>query len=207
MYFWHALPTNWESMEYQEFLEVRRYKIAEVIRTAYDKLVHDNTQNNQVQEMDIESIINSAESTKVEFKSTLRVNLFTNKEDSAIENACLKTIAAFLNSAGGRLIIGVDDSGKALGLEVDKFGSEDKQYNHLANLIRERIGAENSMYIDAQFVDFQEKRVFMITCYPAYRQVYVRNGEVEHFYVRTGNSTSELTGTKAEDYILKRFRR
>lgn len=35
MYYWHALPENWEEMEYLEFLEERRKLISKVIRDAY----------------------------------------------------------------------------------------------------------------------------------------------------------------------------
>ena len=35
---WHALPDNWESMEYSEFLENRRFLMAGVMREAFAKL-------------------------------------------------------------------------------------------------------------------------------------------------------------------------
>jgi hypothetical protein len=35
MFYWHALPENWEEMEYLDFLEERRNLIAKVIRDAY----------------------------------------------------------------------------------------------------------------------------------------------------------------------------
>jgi len=38
MYYWHALPNDWQLMEYREFLEQRRKKIAQVIRDGYKKL-------------------------------------------------------------------------------------------------------------------------------------------------------------------------
>lgn len=38
MYFWHALPEGWEDMEYDEFLNKRRALVANVIKTAYEKL-------------------------------------------------------------------------------------------------------------------------------------------------------------------------
>ncbi|MDX9739260.1 MAG: DUF262 domain-containing protein [Candidatus Dojkabacteria bacterium] len=38
MYFWHALPENWEKMEYEKFLVERRKLIAKVISHAFDKL-------------------------------------------------------------------------------------------------------------------------------------------------------------------------
>ncbi len=38
MYYWHALPDNWEQMSYQDFLIERRKRIALVIRDAYEKI-------------------------------------------------------------------------------------------------------------------------------------------------------------------------
>jgi len=36
-----------------------------------------------------------------------------------MESVVAKTIAAFMNSGGGKLFIGVEDSGKILGIEKD----------------------------------------------------------------------------------------
>ncbi|MGB4595667.1 MAG: DUF262 domain-containing protein, partial [Anaerolineaceae bacterium] len=41
MYYWHALPQNWEFMEYNQFLEKRRELIAKVIKDGYNKLILD----------------------------------------------------------------------------------------------------------------------------------------------------------------------
>jgi hypothetical protein len=38
MYYWHALPKNWETLEYKEFLQNRRKLMANVIRDAFEKL-------------------------------------------------------------------------------------------------------------------------------------------------------------------------
>ena len=38
MYYWHALPENWEEMNYQDFLLERRKRIAKVVKSAYQKL-------------------------------------------------------------------------------------------------------------------------------------------------------------------------
>ena len=43
-----------------------------------------------------------------------------------METAVLKTMAGFLNTRGGRLIVGVRDDGTPLGIEADQFESEDK---------------------------------------------------------------------------------
>lgn len=38
MYYWHGLAENWQNMNYQEFLDDRRKRIAKVIKDAYDKI-------------------------------------------------------------------------------------------------------------------------------------------------------------------------
>ena len=39
MYYWHALPDNWEKMDYLDFLEERRKLIAHVIRDGFSTLL------------------------------------------------------------------------------------------------------------------------------------------------------------------------
>ncbi|GIU85377.1 MAG: hypothetical protein KatS3mg008_2152 [Acidimicrobiales bacterium] len=43
MYTWHALPDGWYEMDYATFLEERRKRIAEVIRSGFDQLKRDRT--------------------------------------------------------------------------------------------------------------------------------------------------------------------
>lgn len=38
MYYWHALPDNWELMNYEDFLIARRKKMAQVVKDAYAKI-------------------------------------------------------------------------------------------------------------------------------------------------------------------------
>jgi hypothetical protein len=38
MYYWHALPENWETMNYQHFLTERRKRIAGVVKDAFETI-------------------------------------------------------------------------------------------------------------------------------------------------------------------------
>jgi len=38
LFYWHALPENWENMDYSEFLQKRRVLIAGVIKDAFNKI-------------------------------------------------------------------------------------------------------------------------------------------------------------------------
>src|SRR5206468_507726 len=68
-----------------------------------------------------EELIKRGESKTLEFKSTLRWNLKENRQDDkGVTHAVLKTIAAFLNTEGGDLLIGVADDGLIVGIERDQ---------------------------------------------------------------------------------------
>lgn len=150
-------------------------------------------------------LVEKGESARCEYKSTLRVNLHTGKEDKKIEHACLKTIAAFLNTHGGYLLIGVDDQGKPLGIELDGFPNEDKMHLHLVNLLKQRIGAEHVVQIESRFESLEDKRVLVVKCRPSNLPVYLRDGNIEQFYVRTGPATTELLPSQIQGYIKQRF--
>ena len=67
----------------------------------------------------IAELMSAGESNRVEFKSSARWNLHTGARDDKMELAIAKTVAGFLNSDGGTLLIGVDDDGRAIGLVHD----------------------------------------------------------------------------------------
>ena len=158
-----------------------------------------------VQEPSIAEIIRAGESNAVEFKSSLRVNLHTKTQDSKIEYAVRKTLAAFLNTRGGTLVIGVDDKGNPLGLENDAFKDEDKMDQHLANLIRDRLGPHHTFCLHPRFTDYEGKRILVISSDPANSPAYVKDRKTEYFYIRTGGTTTELPASKIHDYVKQRF--
>src|SRR3989344_669408 len=63
-------------------------------------------QKPEILKEEILGIIKKGESEKIEFKSSLRINLYTNEIDRKIESSSLKTLGAFMNSNGGILLIG-----------------------------------------------------------------------------------------------------
>jgi hypothetical protein len=155
--------------------------------------------------INVPSILASGEGSTIEFKSTLRVNLHTGKPDTRIEHSVLKTIAALLNSDGGYLAIGVDDSGAVIGLSADGFASEDKMSTHLVNLIRDSLGAEHAEYIKASYHTIEGTKLLLITCRRSPRPVFLKHDGEETFYVRLLAATAALTVRQAQDYMLSRF--
>ena len=150
-------------------------------------------------------LIQKGENESVEFKSTLRWNLYTDKKDKAIEKAVLKTLAAFMNSNGGILIVGVDDDGKILGLENDHFEDDDKLLLHLTGIIKERLGAILLKYLHFSLELISEKKILRIDCSPAGLPVYFSDDNSDHFFIRSGPSTTDLRLSKVFNYITDRF--
>jgi Uncharacterized conserved protein len=207
MYYWHALPDNWENLEYKDFLRQRRELMANVIRDAYLQLAGGVVADTaKVPVMAVETLVNNGENTTIEFKSTLRMNLHSGEKDPRMELGVLKTIAAFLNSSGGTLVVGVADDGEPVGIEADKFSNEDKMYLHLVNLLKDRLGPQYMIYVHPRFDDYHEARVMVMECTPGRSPVFVKDGQTERFYVRTGAATTELSGRQTQEFISKRFK-
>ena len=152
-------------------------------------------------EKDLCQLARAGESDSVEFKSTLRCNLHTGKTDKKIENACLKTIAAFLNSSGGILLVGVDDDGNALGLSHDKFTNEDKLLLHFNNLVKAHLGVEFSQFIRAGMGTLNGERILLIESLPSLRPVFFSRDNEEIFYIRAGNATQQLKPSEVLAYV------
>lgn len=157
------------------------------------------------EQISTKEIIERGESDYVEFKSTLRWNLHSDKKDKVIENACLKTIAAFMNASGGTLIVGVADDGIILGLEADKFANHDKLLLHLTKIIQERIGSLYIKYLHFSIENIDGKDILRIDCTPSTIPAYLKDGNVEYFYIRTGPSTTNLRLSQVYAYIKERF--
>ncbi|GGD50446.1 GmrSD restriction endonuclease domain-containing protein [Muriicola marianensis] len=203
MKYWHALPDDWESMTYDEFLGARRKLIAQVTKDGFKKLAQGKIIIEKPQT--IEQMIAVGEGSYTEFKSTLRVNLHTNEKDPKMEHAVLKTINGFLNTDGGYLVIGVADDGAALGLDIDGFANEDKMDLHLGNIVMSRMGPETMLHIKPRFEDFKGSRIMLIDCKPSQVPVFLKNGSDEEFYIRAGGSSAKLIGRQLHDYIKQRF--
>ena len=150
------------------------------------------------------ALIAGGENETVEFKSTLRWNIHTKKPGKEIENASLKTIAGFLNSDGGVLLVGVNDDGQPLGMKTDNFANQDKLLLHLNNMVREHIGPQFAEYIRPSINVVEGLEVLAAQCLPSPNPVFFRRDKDEHFYVRVGPSSQSLSPSQLLGYIENR---
>ena len=152
----------------------------------------------------IKSLILAGESDQVEFKSTLRWNLKTERNEKGIEKAWLKSVVAFLNTDGGILLIGVEDNGHILGLEADRFQNEDKYLLHVNNKLKQHIGLEWANFIRFQTERIGDKKLLWIECLPSPAPVFFKMGNDEEFYVRVGPGSRRLSPSEVLTYAANR---
>ena len=157
------------------------------------------------EEKDIEEIIKSGEHEKLEFKTSLRWDAKRNMVNKELEKAVMKTIAAFLNSDGGRLLVGIDDGGEPVGLENDiaTFIRQDIDgfENHFNNLFNGMIGAEFRRFVKLKFDKIDDKMVCLANVESSHKPVYLKTGDGENFYIRTGNVSTPLKMSEVATYI------
>lgn len=202
--YWHALPDGWEQMEYEAFLGARRAGIAQVIADGYKRLTEGEIIAAETDT--VEARISRGEGMQTEFKSTLRVNIQTGQNDPKMEHAVLKTLAAFLNSNGGMLLVGVNDRGEPLGLDDDNFANEDKMALHVDNLIKDRLGGAVFACIKSKFENVGGKRILAIECAASSKPVFLKNASGEEFFIRAGASSPALPASHTHEYIQQRFK-
>ncbi|HXF66132.1 MAG TPA: RNA-binding domain-containing protein [Burkholderiales bacterium] len=158
-----------------------------------------------------EELIKRGESKTLEFKSTLRWNLKEERQDDrGVTHAVLKTIAAFLNTEGGDLLIGVADDGSIVGIERDGFDTDDKFMRHLAQVVRNGLGDRASTCIDPKTQVVQGKTVCVVSCQRSPEPVFLKwkgmeTGADGDFFVRSGPGTVKLPPESAREYIRTRF--
>jgi len=150
------------------------------------------------------------ETKKQEFKSTLRWNIHAKSNDDKITHSCLKTIAAFLNSYGGKLFIGVDDNGSPVGIELDKFKNADKFMLHLKNVIKQSMGPMATTLATPEVIELGGKNVCVVTCERNNAQTPILlkfKSADEEYFVRAGPSTEKLSVSYILEYEDRRKKR
>jgi len=155
-------------------------------------------------EHDVRNLISRGEGSTLEFKSTMRMNLKSEKNDKNIEIAWMKTVTAFMNTGGGIIVIGVNDDGEITGTAPDGFENEDKCRLHFRNLINQHVGPEFSKNIRLKIGTIDGHTVMVIECERSNEPVFLINKKDEAFYVRSGPSSMSLTMRQMLKYLESR---
>jgi hypothetical protein len=207
--FWHALPPKWEEMEYAEFLRARRIRIAAVVEAGFKQLRSGGSPTTKPSQVSllptVADLRRQMETQRVEFKKSARASLDNDAPEKVINEGVIKTVAAFLNSGGGTLGIGITDDGDVLGLQADldfKHQDLDAYQNWLTTLLMTNIGAGVvGAHVGLRIESFGSDVVCLADVTPAPAPVYAKTTKGDAcFYVRVNNTTRLLEGPHIANY-------
>lgn len=208
--FWHALPPGWEDMEYFEFLRERRKRMAKVVEEGFERLrsgvAHEPRPSQATTLPTVSDLLRQMETNRVEFKMSARTSLANDAPEKVINEGVVKTVAAFLNSSGGTLAIGITDDGDICGIQPDldyKHQDLDGYQNWLTTLLVNNIGGGAvGAHAGIRLEAVGSEIVCLVDVAPSPVPVYAKTTKGDAcFYVRINNSTRRLEGPDLPAYI------
>ena len=160
---------------------------------------------------DLRMLIREGEGPLLEFKSTYRWDLQESRVNRALEAVVMKTLAGFMNNAGGTLLIGIADNGRVIGLDKDyqtlKKPNRDGFEQAVMTAVASNLGADVCQFVQIIFHTLDDRDVCRLIVSPASRPVFIKQGKTPRLYVRTGGGTRELNIEEAMQFIGNRWRK
>ncbi len=158
----------------------------------------------------VEEIIKADESLELEFKSTFQWDLKEGKQNKDLQKSVLKTLAAFMNTKGGTLVIGVTDNKEIHGLADDLTltrNSLDLFEQAVLAAFSHHIGAPHVRHLSLRFADAPGgKKVCVIVAAPSPEPIFLDFQNKNEFYIRRGNASISLNPSEQNTYVRQHFK-
>jgi serine/threonine protein kinase len=162
---------------------------------------------------DLELLIAGGESASLEFKQTMRWDTKLHAPNPELLRACMKTIAAFLNSEGGTLLIGVADTGEPKGIADDlQDFSDNKTIDgfelRFRDALTRNVSPDPNQLVGLSFPSVNGIQICRVDASRSQRPVFrVAKGSAAEFYVRKGNASHPLSDIRhACEYVHDHWR-
>jgi len=194
-------PGLWKVERYRDFLAARRASIARKLNEFMTSLI---SKPEETRHRPIAELIKLGEGYTLEFKSTLQWDVVQRRQNTHLRKNVLKTVAAFMNSEGGTLVVGVEDDGTVLGIEQDlklTKQSLDAFENLLLSSLGESLGAGLAPLFRVRFEGVNGKQVCVVDVERSPEPVFADEEGKKTFYVRLGNTTRNLDPEETHRYI------
>ena len=195
-------PSLWEIGRYEDFLAKRRELIADGINEFMETLLREISEERPET---IDDYLLGGENSNIEFKLTARYDVRTQQVNKDLTKIIAKTIAGFMNSYGGVLLIGVADDSTVFGIEKDiqtiKSKDKDEYQRFLMQVIEDYLSIEFSKYVSIRFEEKENKTICIVKVERSPKPVFLIHQNEKEFYIRVGNSTKPLDIESAHEYI------
>jgi hypothetical protein len=163
----------------------------------------------------VRELVRQDESRNLEFKSSLRYDIKQiGVPHESIEHSVFKNIAAFLNSEGGIILIGVEDNKNIVGLEqtdyktFSKDNKRDEFVKHFDQLIQNYFGDHVHHNLRLELASLDGKTVCMVEITEkAGDPVFLKQkNKPDEFYIRRFASAKALTVMETVNYIKEHWK-
>ena len=151
----------------------------------------------------IESLIKAGESDQVEFKEGACFNPKPDKKGLTMMDKIARAVAAFMNSEGGRVLIGIDDDGNIVGVQREyktanpQKCNKDGYYLYLQDTLKSKIDhGLIHLCFRVRIHEIQGKDICEINVSQANDFAYFKG----RICVRQGNRNIELTGKQLVEH-------
>jgi DNA-binding PadR family transcriptional regulator len=208
----HASESFFKTDIASVFSEIDRKLKSVLIDLETEGLSRESLKQPELPEKDIEELIKLEESSRLEFKSTFQWDIKLGRKNEELRKEVIKTAAAFNNTEGGYLIIGICDDKTIYGLEKD-YGTfshpnkKDRFLQTLSNVIADRISREFASKIKVKICSYMNKDVCRIIVNFGDGPIWVREEKGDEvFYVRTQNSEKRMSPSEAVSYIRNKWK-
>ena len=160
--------------------------------------------------MTISQLLENDEDDAVEFKSTARWDLHEGRRNPLVEDAIVKTVAAFLNTEGGTLLIGVGPDRSLVGLTLDyaqvKPPNGDGFVNWLTTHLSNALGFVAASRTRARVVAQGEVELCRLDVPASSEPAWARTSKEERvLFVRMNNSTRAMPENELASYLADRW--
>ena len=198
--------------KYRDFLLARRKLIVTAINNLMDE-ISQGTPASVARKMSASELIETGESQFVEFKSSLRWDYKTKMVNQVLSYAVMKVLDCFLNSQGGTLLIGVDDSRNILGIENDlnTFASPKNNQGgfeeYLVSLFNSYFDSKAVTFLHWSFPEVRGGKLVRIDAEGSTQPIYLNHNGTTEFHVKVGNTCQPLDHEATVEYVKSHFPR
>lgn len=195
---------------HDSYMEGLRKK-QEVLEVAYDSLfsLYSESETKANDADFVLALIRNHENQTTELKSSFNTDLKTGQKKSPqIRHAAVKTVAGFMNSIGGHLLIGVDDDQNILGIDGDlKDFSEDKFERGFMDVLQAALEPFDPSIVNTSFHEIDGKVLFLVEVrkskvVPVYVNMPIIHPDPQIF-LRRGAASIALSPKEAVEFITR----
>ena len=153
----------------------------------------------------LENLIAYGESKNLEFKASSKYSIEKKAFDKNLYFPIIKTICAFANSEGGKLIVGYYEKDQEFYdiLSTDGFKDTDKWENYIRNHLDEKAGKYIGSLVQFEYLELYEKNIAVIKVKRDIERIMckdINNPKEKKHFIRTGAYTKALNVDEAIHY-------